>query len=68
MNEKITVRWEVSEQGQVVICPGEVDGMTDDEIEQYCFEKIEDQFSYGIKLHHFDAALARVKEALEDDG
>jgi len=65
MSKKITVSWEVHEQGEVDIYVDEIEDFTDDEIRDYCTEGVEDQFFYGVRLRGFDHALKQVKEARE---
>lgn len=68
MKHRITVRWEVFEQGEVEIPLCEVDGMTDDEIREWVYEGAEMLFSqvgYGVSLKDLDYALREVKEARE---
>ena len=69
--ERITVRWELSGQGEIEIDLGDVEGMTDAEIEGWVGEGAElevmEQGMWSIELHGMAHALKRIKEEREAD-
>jgi len=63
---KITVGWELSGQGVMEIDPKEIEGMSDDEIDDWVLDgvrlEIHEQSNFSIGLRGMPEALKRLRE------
>ena len=65
----VKVTWELSGQGTIEVDPIEVEGMSDEEIEDYIRDGVEleihEQGNYHVRLPHLKSDLKDIKEAVK---